>query len=149
MSSSVDYEALSELRYRIRVFVSFSERAAREHGIEPQQHQALLAIKGLPRDQRPTLRVLAERLQLKHHSVVELADRLEAAGLVSRNENPNDRREVWLRLRARGERILRALSVAHQQELQIVGPDLVRALHALIQLNPRKSSSHEIRHESR
>jgi DNA-binding MarR family transcriptional regulator len=137
MKSEVDYHALAELRYRIRVFVSFSERAAREHGIEPKQHQVLLAIKGMPRELQPTVRVLAERLQLRHHSVVELLDRLEAAGLATRTHNPEDRREVLVRLSARGEQRLRALSVVHQAELQAVGPDLVRALQALIQ--PRKS----------
>ncbi|HKP61697.1 MAG TPA: MarR family transcriptional regulator [Polyangiales bacterium] len=137
MSAAVDYHALAELRYRIRVFVSFSERAAREHGVEPKQHQALLAIKGLPPELRPTLRVIAERLQLRHHSAVELLDRLEAAGLATRVQNPDDRREVLVRLSARGEQLLRSLSVVHQEELQAVGPDLLRALSALIE--PRKS----------
>src|SRR5262245_1565460 len=137
MSSSVDYHALAELRYRIRVFVSFSEQAARAHGIEPKQHQALLAIKGLPEELRPTLRVLAERLQLRHHSAVELVDRLEAAGLAMRVQNPDDRREVLVHLSARGEELLRTLSVVHQEELQALGPDLLRALSALIE--PRKS----------
>lgn len=143
MLSSVDYQALAELRYRIRVYVSFSERAARAHGLEPQQHQALLALKGMARGVRPTLRALAERLQLKHHSAVELADRLEQAELVVRTANPSDRREVWLRLSPRGQRLLRSLSVAHQEELQVVGPDLLRALQTLVRL--RKPSKHEDR----
>jgi DNA-binding MarR family transcriptional regulator len=137
MSAQVDYHALAELRYRIRTFVSFSERAARAHGIEPKQHQALLAIKGLPRELRPTLRVLAERLQLRHHSVVELIDRLEAAGYATRVQNAEDRREVLVFLSAGGEQLLRTLSVVHQEELQVVGPELVHALQTLIQ--PRKS----------
>jgi DNA-binding MarR family transcriptional regulator len=146
MNVDVDYHALAELRYRIRIFVSFSERAARAHGIEPKQHQVLLAIKGLPRELRPTLRVLAERLQLRHHSVVELIDRLEAAGLATRTHSSEDRREVLVRLSARGEQLLRTLSVVHQTELQAVGPDLVHALRALME--PRKSK-HEGRSATR
>jgi DNA-binding MarR family transcriptional regulator len=91
MNAAVDYRALAELRYQLRVFVSFSERAARELGIEPQQHQLLLAIKGLPLELRPTLGVLAARLQLRHHSVVELVDRLERAELATRTPSPTEK----------------------------------------------------------
>ncbi len=35
-----------DFRYEIRRFLNFSENVARAAGIEPQQHQALLAIKG-------------------------------------------------------------------------------------------------------
>lgn len=139
MSEVVDYQALAELRYQLRVFVSFSEAAARERGIEPQQHQLLLAIKGLPTGMRPTVRVLAERLRLRHHSVVELIDRLERAGLAARTPSPTDGREILVRVTATGERLLRKLSVAHQAELQTIGPALVQALQAVIQPGPRKA----------
>jgi DNA-binding MarR family transcriptional regulator len=139
MSEAVDYQALAELRYQLRVFVSFSEQAARERGIEPQQHQLLLAIKGLPTGMRPTVRVLAERLRLRHHSVVELIDRLERAGLAARTPSPTDGREILVRVTATGERLLRKLSVAHQAELQTIGPALVQALQAVIQPNTRKA----------
>ena len=76
----IDFQALAEFRYQIRRFLYFSEEAARRAGIEPQQHQLLLAIKGLPTALRPTIRTLAERMQLQHHSAVELIDRLERAG---------------------------------------------------------------------
>jgi DNA-binding MarR family transcriptional regulator len=140
MSEVVDYQALAELRYQLRVFVSFSEAAARERGIEPQQHQLLLAIKGLPTGMRPNVRVLAERLRLRHHSVVELIDRLERAGLAARTPSPTDGREILVRVTATGERLLRKLSVAHQAELQTIGPALVQALQAVIQPGQRKSS---------
>jgi DNA-binding MarR family transcriptional regulator len=136
MSEVVDYGALAELRYQLRVFLSFSERAARESGIEPQQHQLLLAIKGLPPDLRPTLGVLAERLQLRHHSAVELVDRMERAELATREPSQTDRREILVRITARGERLLRKLSVAHQAELQTRGPRLVNALRAVIDAQP-------------
>jgi DNA-binding MarR family transcriptional regulator len=125
--------------YQLRVFVSFSEAAARERGIEPQQHQLLLAIKGLPTGMRPTVRVLAERLRLRHHSVVELIDRLERVGHAARTPSPTDGREILVRVTATGERLLRKLSVAHQAELQTIGPALVQALQAVIQPGPRKA----------
>src|SRR5487761_1614906 len=77
-----DYQALADFRYGIRRFLNFSEQAARAAGIEPQQHQALLAIKGLPAARNATIGALAERLQIQHHSAVELADRLEARALL-------------------------------------------------------------------
>ena len=139
MNEAVDYQALAELRYQLRVFVSFSEAAARERGIEPQQHQLLLAIKGLPTGMRPTVRVLAERLRLRHHSVVELIDRLERVGLAARTPSPTDGREILVRVTATGERLLRKLSVAHQAELQTIGPALLEALQAVIQPSTRKA----------
>jgi len=123
-----DYRALAELRYQIRRFLSFSEQAARAAGIEPQQHQLLLAIKGLPADRRPTIKTLAERLCLQHHTVVELVDQIEARKLVRRKRNAGDRREILLVLTAKGQRILRGLSVLHRNQLRIVGPTLVDAL---------------------
>jgi len=140
MSDAVDYQALAELRYQLRVFVSFSEQAARERGIEPQQHQLLLAIKGLPTGLRPTVRVLAERLRLRHHSVVELIDRLERADLAARTPSPTDGREILVRVTATGERLLRKLSVAHQAELQTIGPRLLQSLQAVMQTVTRKAS---------
>ena len=139
MTEAVDYQALAELRYQLRVFVSFSEQAARERGIEPQQHQLLLAIKGLPTGMRPNVRVLAERLRLRHHSVVELIDRLERAGLAVRTPSPTDGREILVRVTATGERLLRKLSVAHQTELRTIGPALLQALQAVIDPEGPKS----------
>lgn len=124
----VDYVALAELRHQIRSFLTFSEAEARGAGIEPQQHQLLLAIKGLPEKMRPTISVLAGRLLLKHHTVVGLADRLVAAQLALRERNPDDRREIWLEITPRGEQLLRKLSLAHQVELEASGPALVKAL---------------------
>ncbi len=73
-----DYQALAELRYQVRLFLHFSEEAARKAGLEPQQHQLMLAIKGLPKGMRPTIGTLAERMQIQHHSTVELVNRLSS-----------------------------------------------------------------------
>jgi DNA-binding MarR family transcriptional regulator len=132
----IDYKALAEFRYQIRRFIHFSEQAARAAGIEPQQHQLLLAIKGLPASLRPTIRTLADRMQLQHHSAVELIDRLEKAGMVSRSRSDVDRREVFIELSAKGERLLRDLSLYHQDELRDTGPALAQTLRRLISRAP-------------
>ena len=126
------YRGLSEFRHQVRCFLRFSEDAARTHGIEPQQHQLLLAVKGLPEGRSPTIGELAHRLQIKHHSTVDLIDRLERSGTIVREPGTRDRREVLIRLTPAGDRILRALSVEHQAELSKVGPKLMRALAAAI-----------------
>ncbi len=128
----LDYRSLAEFRYQIRRFLHFSEMAARTAGLEPKQHQLLLTIKGLPPDLRPTVRTLAERMQLKHHSAVELIDRLERSGLVARHRAEEDRREVLIELLPKGERLLRTLSLHHQNELQNSGPRLAQTLQRLI-----------------
>ncbi len=123
-----DYRALAEVRYQIRRFLSFSEREARSHGIEPRQHQLLLALAGLPAGEAPTIAFCAERLQLAHHSTVELVDRCATAGLVRRTPSPSDGRVVLLTVTAKGARILERLSVVHTDELRTVAPALVSAL---------------------
>lgn len=132
MAQEVNYVALSSFRYEIRRFLNFSERAAREAGLEPHQHQALLVIKGLPSGHRPTIGVLAKRLQIQHHSAVELTDRLETSGLLRRMRNKSDRREVLLRLTPHGEKLLRRLSVIHRMELRVAGPQLLQAIDKAI-----------------
>ena len=132
MITEVQYRAVAEFRYLIRRFVAFSEDAARDAGVEPRQHQLLLALKGLPAGSRPTIGMLAERVHLRHHSVVELTDRLVARGLVTRRRNERDRREVLLVITARGERLLRRLMLVHRAELRATGPSLVKALGELL-----------------
>jgi DNA-binding MarR family transcriptional regulator len=123
-----DYESLAELRYQIRRFLRFSEQAARAAGLEPRQHQMLLTLKGLPRATQPFIGELAERLQVEHHSAVELADRLVAGGYVRRIRSTEDRRVVLLSLTAKGEHVLRELSLHHKEELRRQGPALIQAL---------------------
>jgi DNA-binding MarR family transcriptional regulator len=128
-----DYESLAELRYQIRCFLSFSEQAARAAGLEPRQHQLMLGLKGLPRDARPTIGELAERLQIQHHSAVELVNRLAAVGYIRRTRGGKDRREVLLSLTPKGEKVLRKLSLHHRAELRSAGPMLVKALRRAMQ----------------
>jgi DNA-binding MarR family transcriptional regulator len=123
-----DYQALAELRYQVRRFLHFSEEAARAAGLEPRQHQLLLALKGLPKGVRPRIAELAERLQIQHHSTVELANRLAEGGYVRRRRAGDDRREVLLGLTAKGEKVLRELSLHHRAELRTQGPALLTAL---------------------
>jgi DNA-binding MarR family transcriptional regulator len=127
-----DYQALAEFRYQIRRFLRFSERAARAAGIEPQQHQLLLAVKGLPHDAQATISEIAERLQIQHHSTVELVDRLVTRGLVTRKRGSEDRRQVMVQVTGKGEKLLRDLSFHHRDELKSAGSDLVVALKKLM-----------------
>lgn len=124
---------MAELRYQIRRFLRFSENAAREAGIEPQQHQLLLTIRGLPDDLKPTVGVLAERMQLQHHSTVELIDRLVDRGFLYRLRATDDRRKVLVKLTHDGEEFLNQLSLHHLQELQSTGPKFVKILQTLIE----------------
>ncbi|MGH7994005.1 MAG: MarR family transcriptional regulator [Limisphaerales bacterium] len=125
------YETLAGFRYALRRFLRFSENAAQAAGLTPQQHQALLAIKGFPGRDRITIGELAERLQILHHSAVGLANRLAAEGYLRRLEDRNDRRQVWLALTKRGEIILEQLSAVHREQLQRVGPHIARLLKSL------------------
>ncbi|WP_394825442.1 MarR family winged helix-turn-helix transcriptional regulator [Pendulispora albinea] len=127
-----EYRALAEIRYRIRRFINFSEASARAVGLEPQQHQLLLAIHGLPPEEFPTIGRIAERLQIQHHSAVELVNRSAENGLVKKRPSERDRREVLLEVTPRGRRLLEKLAVAHRTELRSVAPTLLETLAALV-----------------
>jgi DNA-binding MarR family transcriptional regulator len=131
-AASLNYEVLAELRYQIRRFLHFSEEAARRAGLEPQQHQFVLALKGLPGAVRPRIGELAERLQIQHHSAVELVNRLAAGGFVRRRRSGQDRREVLISLTPKREKVLHELSVHHKSELKTQGPALAAALFRAI-----------------
>ena len=132
--SPTEFRALSEFRYQIRKFQHFSEKAARAVGLEPQQHQLLLAIKGFAGESRgPTIGYLAERLQVRHHSAVELVDRMEARGMVHRQPGERDRRQVIVALTDAGEQILKDLAAQHIAEMQHIGPGLVAALQQVLE----------------
>jgi DNA-binding MarR family transcriptional regulator len=126
-----DYQALAEFRYQIRKFLRFSEHAVRAAGMEPGQYQLMLAIKGIPQEVRPRIRELADRMHIRHHSAVELVNRLEAGGYVRRERAQDDRREVLLALTAKGEKVLAELALHHHDELRRAASSLVAALRRL------------------
>jgi DNA-binding MarR family transcriptional regulator len=137
-AAHVDYRALANFRYQVRLFLRTSEDAARAAGLEPQQHQLLLALKGAPDDGPPSIAWLAERLQLHHHSTVELVDRLVDKKLIRRRRDPADRRRALVSLSAAGERILHALSVVHQAELRTRAPEFITAIAAIVRASHRR-----------
>ena len=126
--TKAQYESLASFRYALRRFLRFSEDAAKAVGLTPQQHQALLAIKGFPGRDSVSVGELAERLQLKHHSAVGLVDRLTALDLVARTVSDSDRRQVDLSLTTNGESLLEKLSFTHRSQLESIGPDLIELL---------------------
>jgi DNA-binding MarR family transcriptional regulator len=113
-----DFEALARFRFGIRRYLRFSEETVRRHGVTPQQYQLLLAIKGFPGRDWAVVRELADRLQLRHHSVVELVNRAQAQGLVHRTTDPDDARAVRVVLTDQGEHLLDRLSALHRDELR-------------------------------
>ena len=129
---AVDYRTLAELRYQVRRFLRTREVAARAAGVEPQHYLLLLQIKGLEGARPATVGTLAERLQLRHHTVVALVDRLVTRGLVARQRTPSDRRQVVVKLRPAGEAVRKKLALYSIEELRTEGPALVVALTRLI-----------------
>jgi DNA-binding MarR family transcriptional regulator len=129
--STAEYQALARFRYALRVFLRFSEEAARASGLTPNQHQLLLAVRGFPGEAPPTISDLAEWLQLRHNSTVELVDRAVDVGLLSRQTDPHDRRRQRLELTSRGAGLLRSLSAAHRRELRQFHSELAELLHEL------------------
>ncbi len=127
-----DYQALAEFRFQIRRFLHFSEQVVKNSGLERGQYQLMLAIKGMPAGVRPRIRELANRMQIQHHSAVELVNRLEAGGFVHRSRAQDDRREVLLALTSKGEKILGELALHHHNEIRSAGPELVTALRRIM-----------------
>jgi len=130
--SKRQHERLAAFRYALRRFLHFSEEAAQSAGLTPQQHQALLAIKGYPGRECVTVGELAERLQIRHHSAVELVDRLVAENLVARSTSAKDRRLVMVQLTSGGNEVLERLSAAHTEQLKTLGPELILRLNEII-----------------
>jgi DNA-binding MarR family transcriptional regulator len=134
--SPAAYRQLAEFRFNIRSFLHASADIVRAHAIEPQQHQLMLAIKGLPPGTRPTVTTLARCLWLKHHSTVELINRLEKRGAVVRTPSDHDRREVLIQLTPAGEELIDKLTVLHWRELQSWAPAWCAALNTILQNTP-------------
>lgn len=129
--TQADYEALADLRYRLRRFMSFSASAAKAAGLPPQQHQALLAIKGNPGGLAVNVSRLAERLLIAPHTATELVGRLIDAGLVTGTTDLEDRRRLTLSLTPKAEDILNSLSLIHLREIREMAPFLMDILRIL------------------
>ena len=127
-----EYHALSELRYLIRRFLQEGDATARLAGLEPQQYLLLLAIRGLEPGQEASIRKLADRLALRHHSTVELIDRMEAHGFVKRTRGREDRRQVLVSLQPKGQKVLERVVQQRISELRAGGRQLTQAIDALI-----------------
>lgn len=138
--SLVEFRALAEFRYLIRVFLNHGERAARAARLEPQQYLVMLMLRGLPRGGASSIGDLAERMQLRHHSVVELIDRLERQQLLRRERSRSDRRRVAVHLTRRGEKVLSRLARQRVAELRTAAPALVLAPTAVIRSKQSKAS---------
>jgi len=137
--SLAEFRALAEFRHQIRQFLNGSEQAARAAGLEPQQYLFLLALRGLPAGHTATIRELAERMQLRHHSTVEMVNRLERQQLLRRERSRADRRQVILHLTPRAEKILSRLARQRIEELRTAAPTLVRALTTAIRSTRRNT----------
>ncbi len=127
-----DYEALAEFRYLLRKFLRFSKDFLRATaGLNPEQYEALLAIKSFNAPIGLTISQLSERLQVKHHSAVNIVDRLAEKKLVSREAAETDRRRRHVQLTAKGERLIEELAIAHRKEIRLRSPDMIQALERL------------------
>ena len=129
---------MAELRYRLRLFLREGDAAARSAGLEPQQYLMLLAIRGLPDGNSAKIRSLADSLLIKHHSAVELVDRLEVRGLVRRTRGRQDRRQVLISLLPKGQRVLERVVQQRVGEVRAGGNQLIRAIDALLRKRPRR-----------
>src|SRR4051795_2971698 len=109
-----DFEALARFRFGIRRHLRFSEETVRRHGTTPQRYQLMLALKGFPGREWATVRELADRLQLRHHSVVELVNLAQGQRLVQRAAHPRDGRAVRVQLTPEGEGVMARISPLHR-----------------------------------
>src|ERR1700758_261969 len=127
-----DIQRLAEFRFQLRRFLNFSNAAAEEAGLRPQQYQLLQCVSGMPDELEPTIANVAARMMLKHNSAVELVDRTIEQGLLKRVPDPVDHRRILLRVTAQGERMLASLAAHHLEELDQAGPELIRALRRVL-----------------
>lgn len=134
------YEALADFRYGLRRFFAFSEQAAGSAGLSPQQYQALLAIKGARDRSALGIGDIAERLMIRHHSAVELVDRLEKNGFVTRDKDEEDGRRVSVRPTAKAERVMDGLAAAHLKELRGIRSALEQLLDQFEPARSRRAS---------
>lgn len=126
--TEAEYVALAEFRFQLRRFMRTMEEEVRAQQVNPQQYQLVLAIKGLPKSDVPSISCLAERMQLNHNSMVELVDRCEERGLIRRLRSATDRRQVTLAITSDGENLLKKLGNAARGELKNISHHLVESV---------------------
>lgn len=132
-----EYALLASLRHALRGFMRFSEAEAEKGGLTARNYQALLTVRACPEGERVTINDLALQLMIRHNSAVGLVDRLARQGLVAREPAPEDRRKVYLRLTAKGDRVLGQLAAVHREELRRIGPQLEALLQQIIRARAR------------
>lgn len=133
---------LAEFRFQLRKFLHFSTLAADAAGIRAQQYQLLQCVWGMPEELDPTIANVAARMLLKHNSAVELVDRTIEQGLLRRSPDPTDHRRILLRMTPQGEHLLGSLAAWHLRELEVTGPELIRALRRVL-LTPQQAAAPE------
>jgi DNA-binding MarR family transcriptional regulator len=136
--SPSQYQTLSEFRHQLSAFLRRRRNAAEKVGLEAQQYEFLLALKGFPDRAQPNIKQIAEQLLLQHHSAVELAGRLEKRGLLRRRRSPHDRRSVWLSVTKLGDKILEQVAQYSFSQLQHEAPALLRTLRRLLKSKASK-----------
>jgi len=137
--TDADYRTLAEFRHRIRDFLATSAQAARSAGLEPEQFQLLLAVRGMPPATEASIHVLAGQLYVNHNTAVERVDRLAQMGLVKRTQSPADHRIVLVELSERGRKVLERLARQRMVELRTDGPHLIESLRKVIAATKRIS----------
>lgn len=127
-----DYEALASFRYLLRKFLRFSKDFLKTNGnLNPEQYEALLAIKAFASIGGLTISQLSERLQIKHHSAVNIVDRLAERKLITREASQTDRRRRHVQLTSKGEKCLEELASVHRKEIGIRSLEMIKALERL------------------
>ena len=117
---------------------AFGEQAVKAAGLRSRQYQLLLALKGLPEGMEATITNIADRLGIRHHSAVELVNRLEKRGFVRRQRSDVHRSFVFVRITKEGETVLQKLVASRKADLQVAGPILAKALATLTKENARR-----------
>ena len=136
--SASEYETLAEFRHQLASFLRRRREAAEAAGLEPQQYELLLAIKGASVTGSPNIKQIAKQLLLQHHSAVELTTRLEKRGLVHRERSPHDRRSVLVSVTKAGEKVLAEVVQYSLDQLQVEAPQLLRTLGRLVKHKPKE-----------
>ena len=131
-----DYQRLLAIRTRLRQFEHWSAQQAGEQGLTGAQHQLLLAIRGHVGPDGPTIRDVADYLMIRHNTAVELVDRVQGLGLITRRRDADDHRVVRLRLSSAGLRTLESLSALHIEELARLA-DVIDAVVGELRHKPR------------